>query len=107
MSDQRAPPACQEPLCVSMVRSPALSLFLAGLPELVQPLVNTLRAILVRSSCSSAVALIAHQTRARVVDEAFHSALDAAGLRLQEIPHTAHHPVFHHPVITMFRISKA
>ena len=87
--------------CVSL--PPSLR-WMAGLEELVEPLVHTLAHLTDRPRPPSII--IAHQTRAAAVDEALFEQLRRHGFTWEEIPHVKHHPTFHHPLIRVFVITR-
>jgi hypothetical protein len=76
-----------------------------GLDELVAPLVNALVA-LTSGPGQAPTILIAHQTRAASVDDLFFKLLHDRAFVVKEIPHIAHHPEFHHPLIRLFAITR-
>lgn len=62
---------------------------------LVEPLVGALTSL---ASCDKPpTIIIAHQTRARSTEDLLFRLLENAGFSIEEVPHTRHHPEFHHP----------
>jgi predicted nicotinamide N-methyase len=75
-------------------------------PELIQPLVQTL-SYLVGPGPSRTVILLAHQTRSHASDTLLWSLLREQGFAIEQIPIEQHHPKWRADAIQLYRITKS